>query len=181
MKYSAVLFDLDGTLLDTLDDMMDALNRTMDQFQLPHRSRAEVRSFVGNGAKRLIELSVGADHPALEEILSVYKEDYDAHYLVKTAPYPGIMDLLDRLCAEGCRVGIVSNMPDSTVQQLNQALFRGMADIAVGEKPGIRRKPAPDTVLSAMDQLGAAPDKTVYVGDSEVDIQTAKAAGVPRT
>lgn len=179
MKYTTVLFDLDGTLLDTLDDMTDALNRTMDRFSLPRRTRSEVRSFVGNGARRLIALSVGSDHPALEEILADYKADYDANYLVKTAPYPGIMDLLDTLRQKGCKVGIVSNKPDSTVQQLGEALFQGKADICVGEKAGVRRKPAPDTVLSAMEALGAKPEETVYVGDSEVDVMTAKAADVP--
>lgn len=179
MKVTTVLFDLDGTLLDTLDDMADALNRTMDRFSLPHRTRQEVRSFVGNGARRLIELAAGSDNPALEDILADYKADYDENYLIKTAPYPGVMELLDTLRKKGCRLGIVSNKPDSTVQQLGEALFQGKADICVGEKTGIRRKPAPDTVLSAMESLGARPEETVYVGDSEVDIMTAKAANVP--
>ena len=179
MKYKAILFDLDGTLLDTLEDMADALNRTMDRFQLPHRSLREVRSFVGNGAKRLVALATGAEGERLEEILAVYKEDYDRNYLIKTAPYPGIMALLDRLHEAGCLVGIVSNKPDSTVQSLAEALFEGKADISVGEKSGIRRKPAPDTVLVAMEALGVTKAETVYVGDSEVDVMTARAAGVP--
>ena len=179
MKYKAILFDLDGTLLDTLEDMADALNRTMDHFALPHRSLREVRSFVGNGARRLVELATGAEGERLEEILAVYKEDYDRNYLVKTAPYPGIMALLDRLHAEDCLTGIVSNKPDSTVQSLSDALFQGKADISVGEKAGIRRKPAPDTVLAAMEALGVTKAETVYVGDSEVDVMTARAAGVP--
>lgn len=179
MKYKAVLFDLDGTLLDTLEDMADALDRTMDHFSLPHRSLKEVRSFVGNGARRLIELASGAEGDRLEEILAVYKEDYDRNYLIKTAPYPGIMALLDRLHEAGCFVGIISNKPDSTVQSLSGALFAGKADISVGEKAGIRRKPAPDTVLAAMEALGVTKEETVYVGDSEVDVMTARAAGVP--
>ena len=179
MKYKAILFDLDGTLLDTLEDMADALNRTMDRFALPRRSLREVRSFVGNGARRLVELAAGAEDTRLEEILSVYKEDYDRNYLIKTAPYPGIMALLDRLHEAGCLVGIVSNKPDSTVQSLSDALFEGNADISVGEKAGIRRKPAPDTVLAAMEALGVSKAETVYVGDSEVDVMTARAAGVP--
>ena len=179
MKYKAILFDLDGTLLDTLEDMADALNRTMDRFALPRRSLREVRSFVGNGARRLVELAAGAEGARLEEILAVYKEDYDRNYLIKTAPYPGIMALLDRLHEAGCLVGIVSNKPDSTVQSLSDALFEGKADISVGEKAGIRRKPAPDTVLAAMEALGVTKAETVYVGDSEVDVMTARAAGVP--
>ena len=179
MQYSTILFDLDGTLLDTLDDMMDAVNRTMDRYDLPHRSRAEIRQFVGNGARRLIELCAGRDHPELEAILADYKADYDQNFLVKTAPYPGVMTLLERLRAEGCRIGIVSNKPDSTVRLLNDALFHGLADIAVGEQAGIRRKPAPDTVLAAMKALDTTPETTVYVGDSEVDVMTAQAAHVP--
>ena len=179
MRYKAILFDLDGTLLDTLEDMADALCRTTDRFALPRRTLKEVRSFVGNGAKRLVALATGAEGDRLEEILAVYKADYDRNYLIKTAPYPGIMALLDRLHEAGCLVGIVSNKPDSTVQSLTAALFAGRADISVGEKAGIRRKPAPDTVLAAMEALGVTKAETVYVGDSEVDILTARAAGVP--
>lgn len=178
MKYNTVLFDLDGTLLDTLEDLADALNRTMIHFHLPERSLAEVRSFVGNGARRLIELAAGSDHAQLEEILDYYKADYDRNSLVKTAPYPGIADMLKTLHSAGCRVGIVSNKPDITVKRLADALFEGCVDIAIGEKQGIRRKPAPDTVLAAMEALGETADQTVYVGDSEVDILTARAAGV---
>lgn len=179
MRYKTVLFDLDGTLLDTLEDMTDALNRTMRLFGLPERTLKEVRSFVGNGARRLIELASGAEGERLEEILAVYKKDYDENYLIKTAPYPGILELLGTLQREGVKTGVVSNKPDSTVQELSAALFQGLADVSVGEKAGIRRKPAPDTVLAAMEQLGAKPEDTVYVGDSEVDIATAKAAGIP--
>ena len=179
MLYRAVLFDLDGTLLDTLDDMADALNRTMDRFGLPHRTREEVRAFVGNGARRLIELATGAEGETLERILDDYKADYDVNFLVKTAPYPGVLELMETLRGQGRKVGVVSNKPDSTVKGLSDALFRERADIAVGEKAGIRRKPAPDTVLSAMEALGVRPEETVYVGDSEVDIETARAAGVP--
>lgn len=179
MRYRAVLFDLDGTLLDTLDDMTDALNRTMDRFGLPQRSREEVRAFVGNGARRLVELATGAGGEALEQILEDYKADYDVHFLVKTAPYPGVLALMETLRGQGRKVGVVSNKPDSTVKGLSDALFRDRADIAVGEKAGIRRKPAPDTVLAAMESLGVKPEETVYIGDSEVDIETARAAGVP--
>ncbi len=179
MRYRAVLFDLDGTLLDTLDDMTDALNRTMDRFGLPQRSREEVRAFVGNGARRLVELATGAGGEALEQILEDYKADYDVNFLVKTAPYPGVLALMETLRGQGRKVGVVSNKPDSTVKGLSDALFRDRADIAVGEKAGIRRKPAPDTVLAAMESLGVKPEETVYIGDSEVDIETARAAGVP--
>ncbi len=180
MKYKTVLFDLDGTLLDTLEDMTDALNRTMRLHGLPERTPEEVRSFVGNGARRLIELAAeGVDGARFEQILSDYKKDYDENYLIKTAPYPGILELLKTLRQNGVRTGVVSNKPDSTVQELSEALFQNLADVSVGEKTGIRRKPAPDTVLAAMEQLGATREDTVYVGDSEVDIATARAAGIP--
>lgn len=180
MKYKTVLFDLDGTLLDTLADMTDALNRTMRLHGLPERTEKEVRSFVGNGARRLIELAAeGVDGERFEQILSDYKKDYDENYLIKTAPYPGILELLKTLRDNGVQTGVVSNKPDSTVQELSEALFQNLADVSVGEKAGIRRKPAPDTVLAAMEQLGASKDSTVYVGDSEVDIATARAAGIP--
>ena len=180
LKYKTVLFDLDGTLLDTLEDMADAVNRIMRKYGLPERTLKEVRSFVGNGARRLIELAAeGTDGEKLEQILADYKEDYDRNYLIKTAPYPGILELLRTLRENGVKTGVVSNKPDSTVQELSKALFQDLADVAVGEKSGIRRKPAPDTVLAAMEQLGSAPEETVYVGDSEVDIATARAAGIP--
>ncbi len=180
MKYKTVLFDLDGTLLDTLEDMTDALNRTMRLHGLPERTAKEVRSFVGNGARRLIELAAeGVDGERFEQILSDYKRDYDENYLIKTAPYPGILELLKTLRDNGVQTGVVSNKPDSTVQELSEALFHNLADVSVGEKAGIRRKPAPDTVLAAMEQLGATREDTVYVGDSEVDIATARAAGIP--
>lgn len=178
MRYTTILFDLDGTLLDTLDDLTDAVNRTMRRFSLPERSRAEVRRFVGNGSRRLIELAAGADHPQLEEILAVYAADYDQNCLVKTAPYPGIMDAMRTLKAQGRRLGIISNKPDSAVNALADALFPGLTDIAVGDRPGARRKPAPDAVLAAMEALGAKPEETVYIGDSDVDVRTAHAAGV---
>ncbi len=180
MKYKTVLFDLDGTLLDTLEDMADALNRIMRKYGLPERTLKEVRSFVGNGARRLIELAAeGVDDETLEQILADYKEDYDRNYLIKTAPYPGILELLKTLRESGVKTGVVSNKPDSTVQELSEALFQDLADVSVGEKTGIRRKPAPDTVLAAMEQLGSTKEDTVYVGDSEVDIATARAAGIP--
>ena len=178
MRYTTILFDLDGTLLDTLDDLTDAVNRTMRRFSLPERSRAEVRRFVGNGSRRLIELAAGADHPQREEILAVYAADYDQNCLVKTAPYPGIMDAMRTLKAQGRRLGIISNKPDSAVNALADALFPGLTDIAVGDRPGARRKPAPDAVLAAMEALGAKPEETVYIGDSDVDVRTAHAAGV---
>lgn len=180
MKYTTILFDLDGTLLDTLDDLADAVNRTLTRHGLPCRTRAEVRNFVGNGAKRLMELATGGQQPeAFDAILADYKADYAANCRVRTAPYPGVVELLEALAARGCRIGIVSNKPDGAVKALQREFFPGSVEIAVGETAGIQRKPAPDTLLAAMRQLGADIAKTVYIGDSEVDIETARNAGLP--
>ena len=179
MRYTTVLFDLDGTLLDTLDDLTDAVNRTLSRCGLPQRDRREVRSFLGNGARYLMEHAApGVAGERFEQLLRDYKADYDANCRVKTAPYPGIDALLRALRAAGCRTGIISNKPDSAVQPQYEAFFADTMDTAVGEREGIRRKPAPDTVLAAMERLGAAAEQTLYVGDSEVDIRTAQNAGV---
>lgn len=179
MKYTTVLFDLDGTLLDTLDDLTDAVNRTLVLYGLPERTRGEVRAFLGNGARYLMEHAApGLESDRFDRLLRDYKADYDANCVVKTAPYPGIETLLRALRASGCRTGIISNKPDSAVQPLYQQFFSDTMDIAVGERAGIRRKPAPDTVLAAMRELGALPEQTLYVGDTEVDLETARAAGV---
>ena len=179
MRYTTVLFDLDGTLLDTLDDLTDAVNRTLSRYGLPQRERREVRSFLGNGARYLMEHAApGVAGERFEQLLRDYKADYDANCRVKTAPYPGIDALLRALRAAGCRTGIISNKPDSAVQPLYEAFFADTMDTAVGEREGICRKPAPDPVLAAMERLGAAAEQTLYVGDSEVDIRTAQNAGV---
>ena len=179
MRYTTVLFDLDGTLLDTLDDLTDAVNRTLQRYDLPQRTRQEVRSFLGNGAKYLMEHAApGLDTDRFDALLRDYKADYDKNCRIKTAPYPGVDQLLVALKDAGIRTGIVSNKPDSAVQPLFEAFFADTMDTAVGERAGIRRKPAPDTVLAAMERLGATADRTLYVGDSEVDIETARNAGV---
>lgn len=169
----AVIFDLDGTLLDTLEDLTDATNAALAAFGYPRRSLEEVRQFVGNGAARLIALAVpeGADP---EPVLAYFREYYDAHCRIKTGPYPGILEALSQI-ARSCPVAIVSNKPDSAVKALCADYFPGI--FALGEHPGCPRKPAADMVLKAMAAIGA---KTcVYVGDSEVDLETAKNAGVP--
>lgn len=180
MPYETILFDLDGTLLDTLADLTDAVNRTLMRFAFPCRTRAEVRAFVGNGARRLMELAVpgGAEQVQFDAILDDYKADYAAHCRVHTAPYPGVPELLRTLCAQGKRLAIVSNKPDDAVQALQRDFFPNVS-VAVGERAGVRRKPAPDTVLAALQQLGAGPENAVYVGDSEVDLETARNAGLP--
>ena len=170
---TGILFDLDGTLLDTLEDLADAVNYTMDHHGYPRRTLEEVRRFVGNGAMRLIALSVpeGADG---EEAFQTFKPYYDAHCQVKTRPYPGIREALAELAGE-YPLAIVSNKPDSAVKSLCADYFPGI--YALGELPPCPRKPAPDMVYKAMEAIGV--DRCIYVGDSEVDVLTAKNAGMP--
>ena len=180
MRYDTVIFDLDGTLLDTLEDLRDAVVHAMRDFGLPEPTRDEMRARLGNGSGYLIAHCVpgGRDYPRYQEVFDDYLSFYGAHSRIKTAPYPGIMELLEELKAAGVKCAIVSNKPHTAAAQLARDFFSGLVLTAVGEKPGIRRKPAPDTVLAAMDELGAEPARTVYVGDSEVDIDTARAAGI---
>lgn len=169
---TGILFDLDGTLLNTLDDLMDAVNHTMEVFGYPRHSREEVRRFVGNGAGQLLRLSVpqGQDWQApLEEFQRFYK----AHCQVKTAPYPGIPEALAALGK--FPIAIVSNKPDAAVKKLCAQYFPGI--YAQGEHPGCPRKPSPDMVRIAMEHIGV--DRCIYVGDSEVDVLTAHNAAVP--
>lgn len=170
---TAILFDLDGTLLDTLADLHNAVNFALDRFGYPRRSMEEVRRFVGNGAARLIALSVpeGSD-PA--PVLAVFQEYYRDHCRIKTGPYPGIMDALARL-GQKYSIAIVSNKPDAAVKTLCSELFPGI--YGRGEDADCPRKPDPAMVFKAMGAIGAT--ACVYVGDSEVDIATARNAGVP--
>ena len=170
-----ILWDLDGTLLDTLGDLTDASNYALAQFGLPPRSEAEIRGFVGNGAKRQITLAMGAepDDPRVDGVLAVYKPYYNDHCQIRTAPYAGVMDALALLA--DFPMAVVSNKPHAAVKALAEQYFPGV--YARGEQEGIPRKPAPDMILRTMEDLGV--EKCIYVGDSEVDILTAKNAGMP--
>ena len=180
MKYQAVLFDMDGTVLDTLDDLCDSINHSLVEFSLPQVSREHVRQCLGNGAAFLVSHSIPAgSSPDLEaDVLAFYKPWYDAHCLIKTAPYEGILTMMQSLKEQGLRLAIISNKPDRAVQELSDAFFPGLLELSVGESPSVRRKPAPDTVLTAASQIGLSVDQCVYVGDSEVDLQTARNAGM---
>lgn len=171
---TAVLFDLDGTLLDTLDDLTASTNAALSAFSLPPRTRDEVRRFVGNGAERLIRLALPGKEtdPPVEEVLKAFREHYNAHCLDRTRPYVGILEALEALSMPAA---IVSNKPDSAVKPLCSRFFPGIP--AFGETADCPRKPAPDMLFRGLAALGA--DRCVYVGDSEVDILTAKNAGVP--
>lgn len=169
---TGILFDLDGTLLDTLEDLKDAVNHTMDAFGYPQHTLEEVRRFVGNGAGKLLQLSVPQGEN-WEAPLAAFQSYYREHCQVKTAPYPGIPAALKAL--ERYPMAIVSNKPDAAVKKLCAQYFPGI--YAQGEQPGCPRKPAPDMVQLAMEKIGV--DRCVYVGDSEVDVLTAKNAAVP--
>lgn len=179
--YKTIIFDLDGTLLDTLDDLTDATNAALKKFGLKSRTRDEVCSFVGNGIAKLIERAVGEEGKEYQEAaLAEFKSYYAAHCADKTAPYAGILTLLKTLQARGVKTAVVSNKVDFAVKSLAKTYFDGLLLSAVGENEaaGIRKKPAPDSLLAVMKELSATADSTAYVGDSEVDIQTAKNAGV---
>lgn len=181
MKYSAILFDLDGTLLYTLEDITDALNRALETRGFPGRSVEEVRRFVGSGSGKLVERALpgGADGRLVKSVLEEYREDYAAHCNVKTRPYDGIKELLRELGARGIKLGLVSNKPDGAVRELAEAHFPGLFSAVTGERIGTMRKPAPDMVFAAMEEMGIGPEECLYIGDSEVDIATAENAGLP--
>lgn len=170
---TGILFDLDGTLLDTLDDLMDGVNYALSQFGYLQRTRTEIRRFVGNGAANLIQRSVpeGADW---EPVYQVFQSYYREHCQIKTAPYPGILAALSQLSSR-YPVAIVSNKPDKATKALCAQYFPGT--YARGESADCPRKPAPDMVYMAMEAIGA--DKCIYVGDSEVDVLTSRNAKVP--
>ena len=179
--YRTAIFDLDGTLLDTLQDLADSANYALALHGLPARTVEEVRRFVGNGVGLLIRRAVPEGTP--ETLERRVLRDFRAHYLLnmenKTAPYPGIPELLDALRAAGVRTAVVSNKFDGAVKGLCQNYFGDRIRAAIGESQGVARKPAPDTVFRALEELGMPREGAVYVGDSDVDIETAKNAGLP--
>ena len=179
--FDAVVFDMDGTVLNTLDDLTDAVNYVFSKFDLPPRSRDEYRKFFGNGIGYAMKCAApeGTADSLFNEMIPVFREYYDIHCLDKTRPYEGILELMKALKDKGYKMAIVSNKIDSAVKELNERFFSEYVSVAIGEKPGIKRKPAADTVLAALDELGALRDEAVYIGDSEVDLQTARNSGLP--
>lgn len=177
--YKAAIFDLDGTLLDTLDDLWNSVNVALDKNGMPRRRRSEVRAFLGNGMRRLIHLSVPAqtDKTLETRVYLDFREHYAHHNAERTTPYPQIKKLLEILSGEGVLRGVVSNKGDSAVQDLVASYFPRLLNIAVGEREDVRRKPAPDTVLKVMAELRVDTTTSVYIGDSEVDLETAANAG----
>ena len=177
--YQLAIFDLDGTLLDTLADLRQGINYALGTQGFAPRSMAEVRAFVGNGAAKLMERAIPEPiaPQRFQEILSTYKDWYQAHNCVKTAPYPGIPEVLAELEKMGVKTAVVSNKPDATTKALAEKFFPGMP--ALGQRDGVDPKPSPALVAQALSALGVRPENAVYVGDSEVDVATARNAGLP--
>lgn len=181
MKYETYIFDLDGTLLDTLGDLAASCNYALRSCGMPERSVDEVRRFVGNGVRLLMVRAVpdGEANPRFEECLSVFRKHYMDHNLDTTAPYEGIRSLVETLLANGKHIAVVSNKFYEATQELVRHFFNDSIPVAIGERPDIRKKPAPDTVNEALRQLDVPRDTAVYIGDSDVDIETAKNSGMP--
>lgn len=179
-KKDTVIFDLDGTLLNTLEDLRDSVNVMMRQYGYPEHSLEQIRSFVGNGIGKLIERSVpeGCENIRFEQILADFKNYYTGHCRIKTKPYDGVLDLMKTLSEQGFKLAIVSNKNDAAVKELNEIYFAAYTGTALGDCKGRKRKPAPDAVFAALDELGSEKDDAVYIGDSEVDYETAKNSGL---
>ncbi len=181
MKYTnTVIFDLDGTLLDTLWDLTNATNYALKECGYPERSYDEIRRFVGNGVEMLIRRAVPQDtsEDRIQEVLAIFKIFYMHNSKNSTKPYDGIIELLESLKKKGFKIGVVSNKFDKAVKKLCNDYFFGLIDIATGESCNVPKKPSPIGVLKTIEELGATPDKSVMIGDSETDIQTAKNAGI---
>lgn len=180
--YNTFIFDLDGTLLNTLDDLAASVNYALRTHGMPERTLDEVRSFVGNGVRLLMERAIpeGSANPRFEETFATFRAYYMEHSLDTTRPYDGIPEMIHTLKQRGCRLAVVSNKFYAATQELIRHFFPEIT-VAIGEHEaeGIRKKPAPDTVFEALRQLGVGKEKAVYVGDSDVDLQTACNSGLP--
>ncbi len=181
--YTTYIFDLDGTLLDTLGDLAASVNAALRTYHLPEHTVDEVRMMVGNGVRLLMERAVpdGNGNPLFEEVFAAFRRHYMEHALDTTRPYDGIQETLAALKRRGCRTAVVSNKFDAATKELCRHFFSDTIDVAIGENEaaGIRKKPMPDTVIEALRQLGTGSDDAVYVGDSDVDIATARNSGLP--
>ena len=179
---TTLIFDMDGTVLNTLDDLTVSMNYVLSKFGYAEHSIDEYRRFFGNGVREAFRLALPEDTTpdVIDEMLPVFKEHYDIHCLDNTRPYDGIVEVIRKLKNKGYKIAIVSNKIDSAVQELHSRFFADSVDIAIGEKPGINRKPAPDMVEAALKELGSTKEESLYIGDSEVDFMTAKNSGVPR-
>lgn len=183
MTYSTYIFDLDGTLLDTLADLAASVNYALRTHGMPEHTINDVRRFVGNGVRKLMERAVpdGASNPDFESAFATFRQHYMAHSLDTTRPYDGIPETLEALKVKGCHLAVVSNKMMAATQDLCRHFFPDTIEVAIGENEaeGIRKKPAPDTVIAALRQLGVGQEGVVYVGDSDVDLETARNSGLP--
>lgn len=180
MAIKLAVFDLDGTILDTLQDLADAVNHALEVNDLPARTVGEVRSFIGNGIHNLIERSVPENTPVeiLENVFKEFKTFYAANCAVKTCPYDGVTEMLDAIRSAGIKTAVLSNKADFAVQELVEKYFPRQMDYAAGEKSGVPKKPAPDSIHILLKEMDCRAEDAVYIGDSEVDIQTAQNAGL---
>lgn len=179
--YQLAIFDLDGTLLDTLADLRQGINYALGTQGFAPRAMAEVRAFVGNGIRKLVERAVpaGTSEAQMDAVYEAFNPYYARHCADLTVPYDGILPLLQKLQAQGVVCALVSNKPDYAVQTLAAQYFPGLLAASAGAKDGVRKKPAPDSVFAVIHQLGAEGLRAVYIGDSEVDLQTAQNAALP--
>ena len=180
-NYSTIIWDLDGTLMDTLKDLWLSTNHALKVYGMPERTYEEVRQFVGNGVRKLIERAVpdGEDNPSFEDVFAEFKRYYMIHCQDNTKPYDGIVETLRELKRQDKRMAIVSNKLQSGVTELHKQWFGNVVDVAVGERDGIKRKPEPDMVEIALSELGVDKQDAVYIGDSDVDIATARNSNLP--
>lgn len=180
MNYNTVIFDLDGTLLDTLEDLTDSVNYILEKYNFSLRTKDEIRSFLGNGIQKLLERSLPEDERIddFDQIFQDFNTYYALHCADKTKLYDGIVELLDQLKQMEIKVAVVSNKGNYAVQDLKQKYLKNQIEIAVGETKEVKRKPAPDMLYYALNQLGSEVKESIFVGDSEVDIDTAKNANV---
>ena len=180
VRYKLIIFDLDGTILNTLDDLTDSLNYALDKSGYPLHPLEEVRSFVGNGIRKLIERGVpaGTNTESIDNVHRDFTEHYKIHCADKTKPYNGILELLNTLRECGCKTAVVSNKADYAVQELCIKYFTNLFNVSVGERYGILKKPSPDSVNEVIRQLKTNKEDVVYIGDSDVDIATAQNAGI---
>lgn len=180
-QYETYIFDLDGTLLSTLNDLAASTNYALRTHHMPERTLDEVRQFVGNGVKKLMERAIpgGTDNPDFDNTYATFRQHYMQHNLDTTKPYPGIMEMLQQLHNEGKNVAVVSNKFYAATRDLCKHFFAHLVPVAIGEREDIRKKPAPDTVLEALRQMGVSSKGAVYIGDSDVDVMTAQNSGIP--
>lgn len=180
MKYDTVIFDLDGTLLDTLEDLTDSVNAVLLKKEYPLRNREEIRNFIGDGYRLLITRSLpeGMGNEEIDLCTDIFRKEYFRKMFNNTKPYKGILEILVKLKGKGIKIGVVSNKKDEATKEICKSFFGQYIDVVVGDNPERRKKPAPDNVFEALMQLSSCKENTIYVGDSDVDVKTAKNAGI---